>query len=533
MVDRCINSKKNNALKVFVSDIYDEQAAQKLKSMQADALLCNQLKASAPIGLEILDANSERIAGTWEAWNSNEPVVASLLKKVPALRYHKGIDLLPALLKTVLWANRKYGYLQAWLRNHTDAKPLVQPDLYPISRGKLSIKYLNMWLQSRRSEASSTISPLPEGAVVAMMVEDMFEWNILLPVARELGAGRVCWVLPPKAKFSNEELAAIKTDWQIWKAPPAPALVLPWIPLYRLNKSELFCLNAWLNDLRQISDCLFWGEQLFASNIQVLVGLAQENTHVGHILCALAARHGKRTVNTMNGIKSAEAISAGTSFDAWLVWDEAMKHLLHEQVHVPEAQLVVAGSLQQDALANPEYSGTLPISESECAQRLIISVVSAKDLRIDKVEALDTLYQWASDHPDCVVLYRPHPLETEEYRYLPVHPKFRFELIQPRMAEHKQSLKDQLLLSDLVINFGSTVSIEAQWMGTPCITYEKKPLSDLYCVDGKTLLHLSGKEALKEVLNSLKKKTPRSNKSADTGSVAAAYARIIQSYVRV
>ena len=517
-------------MKVFVTDIFDAQSAQRLKSSNADAVLCNQLKQAVPEGLPIFDANSERIAGTWEAWNSNIPVVSSLLRKAPGLRFQQYIDLMPALLKTALWANRKYGYLQAWLKKHPDMVPVSAPDLYPISRAKFSLKYLKQLLQSRGKRNASDAIEIPRGATVALMVEDMFECNILLPVARELGREQVCWVLPPKAKFKAEELLELKKAWNVWKAPSAPQLQIPVVPLYRLNKPELFCLNAWLNDYRQIDDCLFWGEQLFQGNIQVLVGLAQENTHVGHLLCALAAKHGKHVVNTMNGIKSAEAISAGTTFSAWIVWDEAMKRLLSQKVQVPEAQLVVAGSLQQDALANPEYTGSMPITPEEAKHKLVISIVSAKDLRMDKVEALDALYAWANEHNDCVVLYRPHPLETEDFLYLPKNPDFHFEVIKPGIASHKQSLKDQLLLSDLVINFGSTVSIEAQWIGTPCITYEKKNESDLYCVDGKTLIHVAEKEQLIGMLNQLSKKASPTRETAGHTSIATKYARIIQSF---
>lgn len=517
-------------MKVFVTDIFDARSAQRLKATKADAVLCNQLKQAVPEGLPIFDANSERIAGTWEAWNSNAPVIASLLHKAPGLRYQQGIDLMPAMKKTALWANRKYGYLEAWLKKHPDMVPISAPELYPISRLKFSLKYLRQFLQSRRQSHVSKGSEIPKGATVALWVHDMFQCNILLPVARELGREQVCWVLSPKAKFKVEELQELKKNWNVWKAPSAMRVHIPFVPLHRLNKQELFCLNAWLNDYQQIADSLFWGEQLFQSKIQVLVGLALENTHVGHILSALAAKHGKHVVNTMNGIKSAEAISAGTTFSAWIVWDEAMKRLLVEEVQVPEAQLVVAGSLQQDALANPEYTGSMPISPEETKDKLVISIASAKDLRLDKVEALEALYSWANKHHDCVILYRPHPLETEDSLYLPKNPAFHFELIKLGVASRKQSLKDQLLISDLVINFGSTVSIEAQWIGTPCVTYEKKNESDLYCVDGKTLIHVAEKEQLIRILDQLSKKAAPMRETNGRTTMAMKYARIIQSF---
>jgi hypothetical protein len=72
--------------------------------------------------------------------------------------------------------------------------------------------------------------------------------------------------------------------------------------------------------------------------------------------------------------------------------------------------------------------------------------------------------------------------------------------VKPASSQAKKSLLDQLLSSDLVINFGSTVSIEALWMKTPCITFEMKPQSWLYCVDGQILRHVNSAQALRDAL---------------------------------
>jgi len=516
-------------MKVFVTDIYENRIAARFAASDAKALLCNQVKGKAPQGIRVFDANSERISGTWEVWSKNQVVVEGLLDKAPALRYVNGLDLKPAMLKTALWANRKFGYLKSWLSKHPDVQPVSPVDLYPCNPWKVRFKYLKLKVSNGMAKPVHR-NEVPESAIYALLADDMFEFNILLPVARILGKDKVCWVRTPSNRFKQHEISLIKKDWICWAAPAAPKKFLPWIPLMRMNRQELFCLNAWINDLTPISDSLHWGASLFKSSIQVLVTLAQENTHVGHILCAQAKKYGKHTVNTMNGIKFADAISSGASFDAWIVWDEAMKKLLHEQVHIPEQQLRVAGSLQQDALADSVYLHTLPLSDDEIKNKRIISVASCKDLRLDKLESLETLYRWAEENPDCIILYRPHPAETEKNLFLPQNPSFRFELISPDAASHKQSLKDQLIVSDLMISFGSTVSIEAMWMGTPGITYEKKPVSNLYCVDGKNLLHLTEKEALLDVLNRLEKKKPRPWSNAGPDAVSTAYADIIRSY---
>ncbi len=62
------------------------------------------------------------------------------------------------------------------------------------------------------------------------------------------------------------------------------------------------------------------------------------------------------------------------------------------------------------------------------------------------------------------------------------------------------------------------------------ITYEKKNESDLYCVDGKTLIHVAEKEQLIGMLNQLSKKASPTRETAGHTSIATKYARIIQSF---
>jgi len=283
--------------------------------------------------------------------------------------------------------------------------------------------------------------------------------------------------------------------------------------------------------LAPISDALGWGTLLFQSDIGVLVTLAQENSHIGHVLCGLARKHNKKVVNTMNGIKSGEAISALAEFDTWIVWDEQMKQLLHKEVQIPLQQMQVAGGLQQDAIARHEYSNSLPLLEVDIQEKRIVSIVSAKDLRIEKVEAIHEIYRWAGQNKDVIILYRPHPLENKEVMLLPTNEQgVIVKLIQPEAALSKVSLMDQLMVSDLVVCFGSTVALESKWMGTTCITYEKKPVSDLYCVDGELIKHLRTENELSEVLQNLTKRQKNRNHQNNQSGVAKSYASIIQAY---
>lgn len=520
------------ALKAFIADIIDAAAIKKLRKSGAPAVVCNQLRVSLPEQLQLLDANSARTEGTWTAWRSNAAVLEGLFDKVPGLRRYDGLDLSPAFRKTVLWANRKFGYLQAYLDEHPEIAPLNPPDLYPCRRLRVLLKYLKLLRKSTRRVSGENACP-PVKTRVAFMVEDLFELRVLQPVAERIKVEEVCWVIPPHHRFSEDELQEIRKGWNLWLAPGADRLLLPVFPVFMLNKKELFCLNAWMSDLKIISDALHWGDLLFGSQIRVLVTLAQENTHIGHILCGQAKKCGKHTVNTMNGIKTAEAISAEADFSTWIIWDEAMKDILVHGVSIPGKQLHVAGALQQDLLRAHRYMGTIPVSDEDLKSHRIISVVSAKDLRSDKVEALQALYQWAAVQKDVIVLYRPHPMEPEENYLLPPAGSCRYELIKPSTAESKISLMDQLMVSDLVINFGSTVSIEAKWMGIPCVTFEKKALSDLHCVDGLMLRHARSAQELTEILYSINKTVSRKQNEAVTAKerdIASSYAEIINSY---
>jgi len=517
-------------LDVFVCDIFNEEQKAIALRTSAKGVLCNQVITNLPEGWSVFDANEYRIPGTWYAWNKNLLVVDSLGNKFPKLLEAAGINLKNTMLKTLIWSNRKQGYLFAGLEQLNHLNPINKPELYYASKWKLVLKYLRLKFSAGNVVKRTPSVPLPDKRF-GILVEDQFEMGILQPVAEALGRENIVWVLPPFHRFKSAEIDRVKQAWTCWIAPSSGVLHLPSINVLRCNKQETFCLNAWMTDLKPISDALYWGSLLFQSDVKVLVTLAQENCHIGHVLCALAAKSNKKVVNTMNGIKSGEAISARAEFDAWIVWDEQMKQLLHNEVKIPLDQMIVAGGLQQDAIAAHTYSNTIPLSEMEMNEKRIVSIISAKDLRIEKVEAIQEIYRWAAGQKDVMILYRPHPLEKDEAIVFPASgQEENVRFIRPEPAISKNSLMDQLMLSDLVVCFGSTVALESKWMGTPCITYEKKPVSDLYCVDGQHIKHVNSLGDLKELLRTLNKNKELNKHIKGKSDIALRYASIIQSY---
>jgi predicted glycosyltransferase len=65
------------------------------------------------------------------------------------------------------------------------------------------------------------------------------------------------------------------------------------------------------------------------------------------------------------------------------------------------------------------------------------------------------------------------------------------------------TLHDQLFLSDLSIVFGSTVALDSKWMNVPCITYERREESLVYCIDNDWIYHVKSLDELHSKMNEL------------------------------
>lgn len=464
-------------------------------------MVCNGLAPGlGEMPFRIVDANEYRIEGSHRAFDANLKLYEGQLASSwsEAFSYH-GVPLWDAYLKALLWSNRKTAYLEeAIAQLGPDAKVVQRIPLHSGSRWRCGLALAKAMLRKLKGgKYSEPALSLPASARLGFLIEDLFEFSLIQKLQAAFPKESVL-ILPPHHRFAKDEIGQLRsTGYTIIVCPATAWSHLPFTLPFRFGGASAWFVQQMLNNEPGISSSLTWGKALMNSPLRVLVTVAQENTPYGHILGRMAEAAGKQVINVMNGIKFGEANDRLVQFQCWMMWDEAMQRLLHKHSGLPLERLVPGGNLTRDNIRDHAYGGNIPVTDEERGQKRIISIISTRDLRRDKVTALTTLYKWAEGQSDVILLYRPHPSEKEASYYLPpAGSGIDVRMVKPEASIAKKSLLDQLLSSDLTLNFGSTVSIEALWMKARCITFEMKPVSWMYCVDGQTLLHINNSEGL-------------------------------------
>jgi hypothetical protein len=495
-------------MKVWFTAQLNESEKNRAKAAGATHVITNNIRCEAPFPFEIIDANEYRVEGSHCAFDANTELVEKEVNRIwPQAFLHRGVSLLNAALKAVFWSNVKTGYLKV-AEQHLphQAVRLNSVSLHPGSRIKTAVKFASLWLKKFfRDSYRLPDLDIPTGARIAFLVEDMFEYELIRRLAEEFNQKEVVLVLPPFHRFSNHEIEDLrKQKYQVIHCRVGSWIHLPFVNPLRFSSDGAWFLQQYLNNVGRISGTLQWGKALINSPLKVLVVIAQENTPHGHILSELAAAEGKAVVNVMNGIKFGEANDRNCAFQCWMMWDDKMKEMLVNSAGLKPEMLYVGGNLTQDNIRNHQFTGKVPITDEELNTHKIVSIISTRDLRKDKVQALTTLYQWANGKDKVILLYRPHPAEKPDVFFLPdADCKVDLRMVQVESAEARSSLLDQLLSSHLIINFGSTVSIEAFWMKSKCISFEMKEKTWLYCADDEILIHVNNTQDLVKHLNQI------------------------------
>jgi hypothetical protein len=493
-------------MKVYACLLLNESEAARARQAGADTVVCNGIAPGlGDLPFRIVDANEYRIEGSHRAFDANLKLYENEMAKAwPSVFSFRGLPLWDAYLKALLWSNRKIAYLEeAIAQLGPDVQAVQRIPLHSGSRWRCTLALVKAML--RRLKGGNYRVPdlqIPEQARLGFLIEDLFEFSLIQRLQAAFPKESAL-VLPPHHRFRKEEIAQLRADgYTVVICQALNWSHLPYTLPFRFGGSRAWFVQQMLSNEPGISACLSWGKALIDSPLRAIVTVAQENTPYGHLLGRMAEAAGKHVINVMNGIKFGEANDRLVQFQCWMMWDKAMQQLLHRHSGLPLERLFPGGNLTRDNIRGHVYSGHIPVSDAERAEKRIISIISTRDLRRDKVTALAALYDWAATQSDVILLYRPHPSEKEDSYYLPAPTAgIDIRMVKPEAAVAKKSLLDQLMSSDLTINFGSTVSIEAWWMKTPCITFEMKPASWLYCVDGKTLLHVNSAEGLLAALN--------------------------------
>ncbi|MCB0836913.1 MAG: hypothetical protein KDD63_10430 [Bacteroidetes bacterium] len=490
---------------VFTCDILDEINLAKAKT--CEVIVTNGIKvpvSQIPDGIKIIDANKYRIEGSWHAYQEDEKALQKIRELVPQLFVYKGFDLYPALLKSIYWTNFRQGYIDVALEkcglinqelingDSGGIKDLVKDRIlttyYALSRGKephkkvpemsgKSVKYLfvieSVLLIQFWEKLIDQFPPNETG--IFILAEREHIPKEMIDHFRERGM----------SVFYEEVFPDIKPPF--FNPFSVPGAYLP------ILKN---LLKVWGGIVNFLENMLFFTQ----GDTRAIIVNAAENNFYGHILAQLRGKANFKVYNTMNGNKFATPNNSDAEFDAWFVWDEMLKDLLEKDCRLPVGQVVnIGGHLMQDKIKSHSYGHTLPLSDQQLEKMKIISFGSCRGRRKDKIDALETLYQWMKNNPDTILLYRPHPAEKREDFFLPEGElQKRVILVEYNPDTIKQTLYDQLIISHVMIALGSTVLLEAKWADLPAITFEQKETSFVYCVDEKYIWHCKTPDSLVE-----------------------------------
>ncbi|GAB4413801.1 MAG: hypothetical protein OHK0039_21090 [Bacteroidia bacterium] len=527
--------------KVFACEDLSQALLAKAVQMGAQVIVTNNLsvpKEEVPASVVLIDGNIYREVGTWAAYRKAQAVIGGLQAKAPALLDLDGQDLRSTATKILYWSYAKQGYIKEALRQLGEPYRLLSdPGRIDWKRHlKNHLGWQCSYWQRRNAPHLHAAKAVEITARHLFYVEDDFQYQYLEDLLQTFEPASVAILMPHgHPNMPQERWAELSVQYQVVELPPDKPLRLPWIPVSRLTRDELYAAQVLAAALPHLGAWTRFIHSLQGPCPEALVLTAAENEGYGHLVARLARARGLATVNTMNGMKFATANNADTEFDAWLVWDKHMRRMLIDQCGLPSAQIVDAGGhLTEDRLHQHVFSGELPLTKEEIEQRPILTFASNRGLRQDKVDALTALYELMAAHPDWLMLYRPHPAEQPGDYFLPTDPALaeRVRLVTYTHTNNKSTLYDQFHVSKLAIVLASTVGLEAHWSGLPVITFEQSERSLLYCVDGQHFFHENTIEGLQMRAQALMQAPSDSARNNKHPRVSSRYADIIREVIR-
>lgn len=490
----------------------------KASLLGANTIVCNENKSSdSHVGIEITISEKYRIAGTWETYRYNRNIIDKLYQRYRTKFRINKIDIYKAIPKLIYWTNYKIGYLNACIQNeYKNDEILYMPDYLSKNKLKETIKYLRHFLQNNLKwlVSQSKIKKIEKlNGKIGLWVNDEFEVSIFEYLIKTIPEHELVLfhfgnIDFEKYTFITSKIIKINIG-EIEKLSPQAFIN----PLF-VSSEELAVLNIISKDWHAISSEIEQYKFIKMTEIKAIVINVGENLAVKNLMLDVFGDSIK-VINTMNGNKAGEAHDADINFTTWCMWDDEMKKLMIEKCCIPEKKLYITGHLMEDHVREYMDMNTLSIDKEILKDKKVISVFSVRGNREEKKEALRYLYELIEKDQSYFILLRPHPSEKRDDYILPGFKTENFQIVDYNWGNSKQTLYDQINLSDIGIVFGSTVALECKWMGVPSITFEKKDTSDIYCVDGTYIKHIKTLVALKEELKAVQKKKVRNKKESD------------------
>ncbi|MCI5055971.1 MAG: hypothetical protein MRY83_07665, partial [Flavobacteriales bacterium] len=436
------------------------------------------------------NCSTERVKASWFLWNKNEQLILSFKKKFPEFFSIGKYDLTLAIQKSVYWATIKQGQLHYIVsEKFVNEKIYGIEELYPANKLKNIMRYFLLLNKGERYPGIPNIE-VKEG--VSIFLENDFQTQLYLDILKKVLYKKEVSVFANdlESVWSRTGFDRNGTDNNVFQSKNGFSFKIPRVNPFRLEGDEWFVFNQIAVDWQVMCNWIGKAEQLVASKAKKVLINEGENGVFGAIFGEVMRKNGLTTYNTMNGIKAGIAQEAFISFDKWFVWDNKMQQLLMEKCKLPNDLFIVSGHLAQDIVSGYVYKNSLKIDREAIKGKTVVSLMSVVGRLDEKSEAFERMYEMASKNADLFLIVRFHPFEKDQDKILPrENPNDNIYFIDNDQAVIKETLYDQLILSDMSIVFGSTVAMECSWFDVPCITFEKRKDSWIYSVDNKTVYH--------------------------------------------
>ncbi len=449
---------------------------------------------------EFYNCTQNRVQSTWMTWKENERVIENFKRKSPQLFNINGVDITLAIQKAMFWSNYKTGFLwYAYKEEYKDRRIYSIDPMHKASRVSTLLRYVKT---RSRSNQPKTVTSVEKTALKVVHLKSDFQLGLYQNFLIDI-KDRLDYLILVDSKVNKDILDSFNLKNCRYLDSSANTYRVPSVNFLNFTIEDWFAFNIILIHWDEICESLQTANSILKYNPSLLLINEGENGIYGAVLSEVMKTNGVEVFNSMNGIKSGESQDAFVNFDKWFIWDEQMKKLLMEKNHLSEEKLIVSGHLMEDMVRNYQYQNSLNIDLEQLKGKKVISLFSVRGRRFVKMQTLEYFFDLIRNDKSYFLLLRPHPSEKKEDYILPEEPLDNFLFIEYGKHEVKDTLHDQLYVSDLSIVFGSTVALDSKWMGVPCITYERRDDSLVYCVDNDLIFHVKTLEELTDKMKGL------------------------------
>lgn len=487
---------------LYAQNLLTREKFEEARRKGANLFLFNEIDFLVEESQELIFYNctQERVKSTWLSWRENDRIIEKLKSKCPVLFELAGYDITLSVKKAMFWENLKRGFLHYAYENHFKGCKVIElPELHPVNKLNASLRYAK-FLTSKKKRIAGFSKQKTEKKLKTIHIKNDFQVGLYHMLLENLSEEKDYQLLiDPRIDSSLFEAF----DFDRKKVLPniSGLAQLPIVNVLSFDKEDWFVFNIILLHWEEISNTLRLALEILSNNPKVLLINEGENGIYGAMISEVMKKHGVMVFNTMNGIKSGESQDSFVNFDKWFVWDNQMKRLLMEKNNLPEEKLIVSGHLMEDMVKDYKYKNSLKLDLKNLEGKKVISVFSVRGKRLAKMETLDYLFKLISESDEYFLIIRPHPSEKKEDYYLPVSVnQNNFLFVEYGRHEIKDTLHDQLSLTDVSIVFGSTVALDSRWMNVPCISFESGEESLIYCIDNEWIFHVRSLDELKSRL---------------------------------